>query len=324
MKLNSVFLLLEKESESAKDKETTSSKKVTIADFIDDDGEGDDDYREEGEQEAEDEEIDLGEESEAEEDVDEDELEEVAAIEIEEQETMAGQKKSSTKKVAPSKTTKVDDLCSSMKALKVCSTFDMSFHFPYVLVEHMDHGQKIVSVELMIIGTHRSRVHLKILPGGDVLQVKVAVPPLFYSPQRTQVANDDGTGTFNVNTHKATAFQAVCQEIMKIENDDTGEVFGKPQLIKLPFECDEIFYKGHAGDKDGWDIQVYDNDDSALKREIGNSDLFTLNIDCVSKEKPLQTKSRGRMRRVTRPAPPRTDGKRDSSHVDETRMVDDD
>ena len=217
-----------------------------------------------------------------------------------------GQPKSSTKGKAAAKSSvdSVDRLTSSINSMKI-STFDMSFHFPYILLEHMDHGQKLVSVELLIIGVHRRHVHLKIIEPGNILQVKVAVPSLFYTSNQSLVANDDGTGLFNVNTHKATAFAAICQDIGRTENDDTGEVFGTPQIIKLPFECDDIFYKGHAGDREGWDIQIYNNDDILLKGEIGNTDIFTLAVDCASKEKPLQQKSRGRMRCVTRAAPPR-------------------
>jgi hypothetical protein len=78
------------------------------------------------------------------------------------------------------------------------------------------------SVELLTFGGHRQFVHLKIMLGtGNVLQVEVAIPKLFYDPQRCQIANDDGSGSFNFNTHKATAFQQVCQSIQKMETNDT-------------------------------------------------------------------------------------------------------
>ena len=58
---------------------------------------------------------------------------------------------------------------------------------------------------------------------------------------------------FNLNTHKATAFQARCKEIKKAlgvatNNDDEEEVevcAGK-QCVQLPFVCEEQFYRGPA------------------------------------------------------------------------------
>lgn len=156
------------------------------------------------------------------------------------------------------KSNSVDELTSKVKSMRICS-FDMTFKFPCVVLEHMDHGQKVASVELLIISMHRRHFHIKMSPCGTVPQVKAAAPSLFHDANHALVANDDGSGNFNVNSNKAAAFQSVCKEISETANKDTDEVFGEPQLIKLPFECDEIFYKGHANDQEGWDIQIYDN-----------------------------------------------------------------
>ena len=49
--------------------------------------------------------------------------------------------------------------------------FDMTFKFLYMLLEHMDHGQKLASVELLIIGVHRRHVHIKIVgSNSDILK----------------------------------------------------------------------------------------------------------------------------------------------------------
>ena len=304
------ILVLENESQTAALEKEAVPKKVTIADFINDDGEGDEDFCPEAE--AEEEEDDAVELSDEDDDGEEFEQEEVVEVEVK----MPAKVAPSKKKAAPIKDKSVDELALSVKKLAV-RDFDMAFKLPYMVLEHMDHGQMLASVEMLVVGVHRRHVHLKIVGSNqDVLQVKIAVPSLFYTPNRSLVANDDGTGTFNVNTHKATEFRRLCQSIMKTENDDTGEVFGEPQLIQLPFPCDEIFYKGHGGERDGWDIQVYDNDDVMLKREIGNTDLFMLNIDCVAKEKPVQPKAAGRMRRVTAARVPKRAAKDENAMSD--------
>ena len=290
--------------------EVAAKEGPTIGDFINDDGEGDDDYEEEGASEDEDEDEDENEESASD--------SEIQSKAVEESVPTIMTKTKTTKQAAKAADTNVDSLTKQMKTMTVApKKFSMTFQFPYIMSEHLDHGQKLVLIEFLIVGVHRRNVHLKVLPGGHALQLKIAVPKLFYDHQRQQLANDDGTGTFNINTHKATGFQQICQEIKKTANDDTDEVFGKPQLVGLPFQCDEIFYTGHGGGREGWDIQIYDNDDTQLRREVGNTDLFTLEVICVAKEKPLQPKARGAMRRVTRAPVPKRRAEDGSRMVEE-------
>ena len=175
----------------------------------------------------------------------------------------------------------------------------MSFKFPYLIMEHVDHGQLLATVHLSIFGVHKRFVHLQIID-SDILEVSIAVPKIFYDKDRIQLAEDEGDGSFNVNTHKATAFQEVCKNIGATAAKHSKEVLGEPQLIKLPFPCEEKFYRGHGRDKLGWEVELYDNNDQVLKDEIGNTDLFTLAVDCVAIEKPPEEDSPGRMRRVTR------------------------
>ena len=87
------------------------------------------------------------------------------------------------KKIAPApKSKSVDELLVSFQKLGF-RDFDMSFKFPYMVLEHRDHGQKLASIDLLIIGVHCRHVHLKIFGNNsDVLQVKVAVPSHFYTP----------------------------------------------------------------------------------------------------------------------------------------------
>ena len=117
----------------------------------------------------------------------------------------------------------VDTLTESTSTMKV-SDFNKMFELPYMIIKHMDHGQKLATVELLLVSVHCRHVHVEILPCGTVLEVKIVVPKLFYNPVRTQLANDDGSGLFNVNTNKAISFQAICNEVTKTRSEDTDEV----------------------------------------------------------------------------------------------------
>ena len=208
---------------------------------------------------------------------------------------------------------------SKMSVSGKAKPFHLKFECPHLQYQHTDCGFDVATVDLIIPNVHRRYVRLKISKCGTVLEVWFVIPNVLCNPTRIQCANKTD-GDFNHNTSKATALQNVCKKIIKME-DDHGEVLGEPQRIKLPFACESIFWRGPRNDHRGWDIELCDNDDPVLRREIqGTTDFFILTVDCLSLEKPVEHQTRGGMRRVTHAPRPRAAPKRNSNVVDDTGM----
>jgi hypothetical protein len=263
-----------------KKKEANKGEAKTIGDFLDDDGTDDNDF-EPGADESIAEDI----ESEDEEVVGEEEATEMPA------------KKAPAKK----KSTTTDDLSEDVAKMSLrlaVSDFSMDFRCPFIMFQYTKHGRKIVTVNFFIPTVHKRHVRVKIGTDQASVELRLVVPPLFYNPDRQLFANADDDG-FNHDTHKATAFQEVVQEIEQTAND-VDEVMGTPQIVKLPFTVEADFWKPSYEDE-GWEIELHDNDDRELEKDIGGTaDLFILTVDCVSIEKP-KTKSKGKMRKIVSP-----------------------
>jgi len=83
---------------------------------------------------------------------------------------------------------------------------------------------------------------LKILPENrSKLQVYTVMPPRLTSEDRLDRtnANDDD---FNDDTHKNQSYKKVARELKKdhkSESNPEGRVLAGPQLVSIPFECEE-------------------------------------------------------------------------------------
>jgi hypothetical protein len=152
------------------------------------------------------------------------------------------------------------------------------------------------------------------------LEVAFVLPSVFFDKDRIQTAEADEYGTFNSDTHEATAFQKVCGEVKEHE-DDNGDVVGAPMVIDLPFQCETSFYIRDPTDEEdqGWNVDLFDNPDDVLKEEIeGNVDFFFLKVHLVSIVKPKQKKAKGKMRRITSPAGKETEESKRTNMEEDT------
>jgi hypothetical protein len=173
------------------------------------------------------------------------------------------------------------------------ANFSMEFKCPFIMYDYVVNGRKVVTVDFLVVNQHRRFFRLAIT-GGKVLELKIVVPPIFYSPHRLAVSHEELSG-FDHNTHKATAFHSRCKEIKKslgvATNDDEAEEFevqaGK-QCVQLPFEVEEQFFDGASVNGTGYEVLVMDNEDQRLYDELGEesaTQFFVLSVDMVHIEK---------------------------------------
>ena len=215
------------------------------------------------------------------------------------------------KEAARKKVLKEESLEQAFSNMSIQATpFSMEFKCPYIMYSYMEHGRQCVSIDFLVPNQHRRTFRLSVA-NNKVLELGIVVPPIFYDPRRMLAANEFDKG-FNRNTNKATAFEKQCKEIVKkhgkeIENptdDDSDDVevcVGK-QCVKLPFDVEEDLWRGPLGDQDGFEVQVFENDDNTLTDELGQTtEYFILSVDMVSVEKEKPKKARGTIRKITSP-----------------------
>jgi hypothetical protein len=148
----------------------------------------------------------------------------------------AARKKTPTKKPPSSKKKSIeDDLVLRMNTMTVYQPFNFYCHFPY-LVKHTPFidGSKHVLVDILCLSQHQSMFRILVGSKGDTVEVRVEIPPLFYSSDRV---NEE----YNVtNTRDAviTSHQDVIDEIKNHHGFD--EILSDPPMIvQLPFRVEQ-------------------------------------------------------------------------------------
>ena len=197
-----------------------------------------------------------------------------------------------------------DDITKGMAKVAIGKNVSPTFQCPFMVYPYVQNGLDVCTVTLFIPSIHRRFVRLKVSESGKSLEVSFVLPSIFYDKHRIQTSEGTDDGTFNTNTHKATSFQKACEEMENLA-DINDQVVGDPMVVPLPFQCQATFFKDpHDGDDEGWGIEIFDNPDQILKTELeGDVDFFFMNVALVSVKKPKEKKAKGKMRRVTSPAP---------------------
>ena len=109
-------------------------------------------------------------------------------------------------------------------------------------------GLESCSVDLILPIIHEDQIHPRVVSNGTYLAIGVAVPEFFWEEERVLVL----AGNADVNTNQAVAHSEIIQDIWKHYND-VVEIIGKPQMIKLPFQCEEQIAQ--------WESQLFHGDE---------------------------------------------------------------
>ena len=177
----------------------------------------------------------------------------------------------------------VSNISSSAK-----KAFCMDVQLPYFLYNYVKDGHNYCSVDFLVMPMLMPKEMLcpKVAPGGMVLQLGIMVPPRFVMEECLVQANE-GDHSFNSNTHKATAFKAICEKIAVHHGEGTAEepILGKLQCVPLPLKCEDKIVD--------WEIQGFP-EEWGLSDVIGHQQFhFVISIDLVSVVKAQSCKKKG-------------------------------
>ena len=113
-------------------------------------------------------------------------------------------------------------------------------------------------------------------------------------PKANRLMRAHGEDTFTADTHKATAFEVISEEVQdkyNLKDDEDAKINSGGQVIKLPFKCDEEIVD--------WEIQYFGNNDAALVHDLRSKAFYAiLTVEVMSVIKPKK-KKRGSTRVFT-------------------------
>lgn len=165
----------------------------------------------------------------------------------------------------------------------------MDFEFPFMIKTFLHNGWESVSVDLLIPTVFEECIYPCVVMHGTFLAVGIAVPEFFPEEECLLVSS----GNNHSNTSQAAAHTAVVQSIQK-EFNDVPEILGKPQMIKLPFTCEEQIIH--------WENQLF-HGDAKVSASLAEQQYFcVLKVDLHSTKLPTGRRNRGIMRVVGSPA----------------------
>lgn len=160
----------------------------------------------------------------------------------------------------------------------------MDFHFPFMIKTFLHDGRESCSVDVLVLTAHDDRIHPKVVNDGQYLSIGLAVPEFF--PEEEQVMIALGAGT-NVNQAQCTSHSKVVQEVCKVYNDVNKEILGNPQMIKLPFQCQDSIA--------GWEVQLF-HGDAAVSAGCGDQQYYSLlKVDLLSTKRTTLRRCTGTM-----------------------------
>ena len=188
---------------------------------------------------------------------------------------------------------KINDVTRSMSTMSVSRSesfkaWSMDFSFPFMIKKFLHDGRESCSVDLILPPIHEDRIHPRVVSNGTYLAIGVAVPEFFGEEERVLVS----AGNADVNTNQAAAHSEIVQDIRKHYND-VVEILGKPQMIKLPFQCEEQIAQ--------WESQLFHGDE-LVTAALGEQQYYAvLSVYLFSVKRPTGRRNRGTMRVVGSP-----------------------
>jgi hypothetical protein len=200
----------------------------------------------------------------------------------------------STKSTAPAAAEdSVASLTSGIKKLTVSSftPFSMSIAWPYMVKQYTKNSRWVCSVEFLTFAMDIDMFQEAVMNNGTTLELTTTVPSWFPEEDRLLAANTD----INENTNEATAHQDVVQLIRKMYAGKK-EYTGTPQIVKLPFACEQ-----EAEDKSA---ELYHGNEEISTQSGHQQYLQVVKFELISTEKKLKKKKVGTMRIIGSPLRP--------------------
>jgi hypothetical protein len=147
-------------------------------------------------------------------------------------------KKSST----PAGEASVADITSSMKKMKVNTSavpFNFTTTFPYTSSIYDEGDDEMLDLFFFIPTLPLGYFLPDVINKGNTFSLAMRVPNFFFTFKRILLLANKDNDKFNKNTSEAQAHKKVCQQVDNHYGHRDEIIVGDPQLVQLPFSCEE-------------------------------------------------------------------------------------
>jgi hypothetical protein len=200
------------------------------------------------------------------------------------------------KKVSSAKKTPLgfatgEDLSKRLNSMSMSGSklYDYAWKHPFHCLTYNQGLDVICKVEFFVPVLPENYFFLDVVNNGTLLEVRTRIPNHMFMEERV-LASNSGVAGFNANTSEAQAHKDLCEYVVvDNENGLTGVIFGQPQLVELPFQCEERIVT--------WEIEAFTNDLENMNETFGAQQYHT-NLKVVLRKLKTKRRIQGRIRVV--------------------------
>jgi hypothetical protein len=163
----------------------------------------------------------------------------------------------------------------------------MEASFP--LLNLQSRPRRFCKVEFFVPVLPENYFVLDVVNNGTLLEVRTRIPNDMFMEERV-LASSSSVAGFSVNTSETQAHKDLCERVVvDIENGLTGVIFGQPQFVELPFQCEEQIVS--------WEIDAFTNYRENMNETFGAQQYHT-NLKLVLRKFKTKRRIQGRIRVV--------------------------
>ena len=157
--------------------------------------------------------------------------------------------------------------------------YSLGYQWPFKVYTYRKQGAMFAAVKFFVSAMNHKNFLAEITPCGNFLKFKTICPDLMLDEVLIEDENVD-VKSFNQDTHEATTYQSITEDMQQNSLDSEKHFAGPPQIVKLPFNCD----------KKVSDIKnnCFDMYDEEVQADYGTQYHRTITIECVSSANPKQ------------------------------------
>ena len=173
------------------------------------------------------------------------------------------------------------------------SCYNVSEELTWLIYDYVEENNHYCCVDIMTLAMGRDKFRPRVSTNGRKVMVEIVKPKFFFEYERLENINAHNS-SFNVNTHKATAYKAALKEMRKSLGVRKGEEITGPELvIPLPFQCEVDIVE--------WGVQGHDNEDIEIRQVTKEEQLYyILSMTFLSTEKAEEEEKQGTVKIVRR------------------------
>ena len=166
----------------------------------------------------------------------------------------------------------------------------LKFEYPFLVYPYKESRQKKVCIDMIVLSLASEDFRCAFNANGSEMLIYTRVPDIFTCKKRVMDANHG----IQADNSKAVAFEEVSEPVRSDIVIDEG-LWGQPQIIKLPYQCDTTIPIDHEMQAfPSWVLKSYGENESEISAD--QQYHMILSVDIESKEKAVRRIKKKKMK----------------------------